>query len=109
MEYFDYVKTGKVKIVLRDLPLEALHPQAVKAAEATHRAGEQGKFREMHGRLFADQRILGRKDLPAQALGLDVVALDTCMDCESRAAKIRKDMADSDKAGARGPPRPSSG
>src|SRR6267378_5989755 len=32
----DYVKTGKVKYVVRDLPLEAIHPQAFKAAEAAH-------------------------------------------------------------------------
>jgi len=102
----DYVKTGKVKLYLRDLPLEALHPQAFKAAEATHCAGEQGKYWEMHDRLFANQRALGRKDLSgyAQALGLDVAAFDQCVDSGKGAARIRKDMADSDKAGARGTP-----
>jgi len=102
----DYVKTGKVKFVLRDLPLEALHPQAFKAAEATHCAAEQGKYWEMHDRLFANQGALGRKDLSgyAQALGLDVAAFDKCVESGKGAERIRKDVADSDKAGARGTP-----
>src|SRR5437870_8913368 len=47
-------------------------PLAFKAAEATHCAGEQGKYWEMHDRLFANQRELARPDLSkqAQALGL---------------------------------------
>ena len=39
----DYVKTGKVKYVLRNFPLEQLHPNAEKAAEAAECAGDQGK------------------------------------------------------------------
>src|SRR5688500_18159619 len=46
----EYVQTGKVKYVFRDLPL-AFHKQAFKAAEASHCAGEQGKFWEMHDRM----------------------------------------------------------
>ena len=72
----EYVQTGKVKYVLRDLPLEAIHPLAMKAAEAAHCAGEQGKYWEMHDRLFANQTELARTDLAkhAQALGLDAAA-----------------------------------
>ena len=102
----DYVKTGKVKYVIRDLPLESLHPQAFKAAEATHCAGDQGKYWEMHDRLFSSQGALGRKDLSdhAQALGLDVGTFDQCVDGGKGAARIRKDIADSETAGARGTP-----
>jgi protein-disulfide isomerase len=102
----DYVVTGKVKLVIRDMPLAAIHPLAFKAAEATYCAGEQGKFWDMHDRLFANQSALARKDLTAhaQAVGLDVGAFDKCMDTEKGAAKIRKDVADSEKAGAKGTP-----
>jgi protein-disulfide isomerase len=102
----EYVKTGKAKFVLRDLPLEQIHPQAFKAAEAAQCAGEQGKYWEMHDRLFANQDAIGRKDLSAhaQAVGLDVGAFDNCVDTARTATKIRKDMADSEKAGARGTP-----
>ena len=102
----DYVKTGKAKFVLRDLPLEAIHPQAFKAAEATYCAGAQGKVWEMHDRLFANQGALARKDLSAhaQALGQDVAAFDSCVDGGTAATRIRKDMAESEKVGARGTP-----
>jgi protein-disulfide isomerase len=102
----EYVKTGKVKFFLRDLPLEALHPLAFKAAEATHCAADQGKYWEMHDRLFSHQEALGRKDLSghAEALGLDVGAFDKCLDSDKPAERIRKDVADSEKAAARGTP-----
>ena len=102
----DFVNTGKAKFVLRDLPIESIHPLAFKAAEATYCAGTGGKFWEMHDRLFENQSSLSRADLSthAQALGLDVTAFDKCLDEGSGAAKIRRDIADSEKAGARGTP-----
>jgi len=60
----DYVETGKLKYVFRNFPLEAIHGDAFKAAEAAHCAGEQGKYWEMHDRLFANQRALGGAQLP---------------------------------------------
>jgi protein-disulfide isomerase len=44
----EYVHAGKVKYVLRDLPLEMMHPHAFKAAEAASCAEDQGKFWPMH-------------------------------------------------------------
>src|SRR6266849_1457871 len=53
----DYVDTGKVKYVWRDYPLD-FHRNAEKAAEAARCAGEQGRFWEMHDRLFANQQTI---------------------------------------------------
>ena len=39
----DYVKTGKVRYVFRDFPIESLHPRAFKVHEAAYCAGDQGK------------------------------------------------------------------
>src|SRR5262245_25141932 len=36
----DYVNTGRVRYVLRDFPIEAIHKDALRAAEAAHCAGE---------------------------------------------------------------------
>src|SRR4051812_24361278 len=36
----EYVKTGKIQYVLRDFPLESMHPLAFKAAEAAICSGE---------------------------------------------------------------------
>ena len=102
----DFVKTGKAKFVLRDLPIEAIHPLAFKAAEAAYCAGGQGKFWEMHDHLFTNQSALDRKDLSAhaQAIGIDVPSFDKCVDSGAGALKIRKDIADSRNATARGTP-----
>ena len=40
----DYIETGKLRYVFRDFPLDRLHPQARKAAEAAHCAGDQGQY-----------------------------------------------------------------
>ncbi len=102
----DYIETGKVKYVIRDLPLESIHPLAMKAAEATHCAGEQGKYWEMHGRLFANQRQLARPEQSkhAQALGLDVAAFEQCVDSGKSAVRIRKDMAEAQRLQITGTP-----
>jgi protein-disulfide isomerase len=102
----DYIKTGKVKYVFSDLPLESLHPYAFKAAEATNCAGEQGKFWEMHDRLYANQSALKPSDLPqhAQALELDMAKFQQCLDTGKHASSIRKDMAAAGKAGVTGTP-----
>ena len=48
----EYVDTGKVKIIYKHFPLTLGHPNSQKAAEAAECAGEQGKFWEMHDKLF---------------------------------------------------------
>jgi len=53
----DYIKTGKVRYVFRDFPLD-FHKQAPKASEAANCAGEQGKYWEMHDKLFENQNAL---------------------------------------------------
>src|SRR5262249_13220452 len=54
----NYVKTGKVRYFFKDTPVEAIHPRALKAAEAALCAGEQGKYWEMHDHLFKNQQHL---------------------------------------------------
>lgn len=102
----EYIKSGKIRYVLREFPLESIHPLAFKAAEAAHCAGEQGKYWEIHDRFFADQKSIGAKDLPthAQALGLDVSKFQACLDSGRHAKTVRKDMADGQLAGATGTP-----
>jgi protein-disulfide isomerase len=102
----DYVKTGKIQYVLREFPLEAIHPLAFKAAEAANCSGEQGKYWEMHDRLFGNQNALAAEQLPshAQAVGLDAVKFKTCLESGRYATKLRKDLAEAQKAGVNGTP-----
>jgi len=82
-----------VKYVLRDLPLEAIHPLAMKAAEATHCAGDQGKYWEMHNRLFTNQRELSRPDLTKHA-------------CDGTGTLVRQDETGTTTTSAPGPRKP---
>ncbi|HEU4522359.1 MAG TPA: DsbA family protein [Thermoanaerobaculia bacterium] len=100
-----YIRTGKVKYVFRDLPLD-FHKQAFKAAEAAHCAGEQGKFWEMHDQLFANQKQLGVEDLQRHAatLGLDAPRFQQCLDSGRFGDAIRKDIREANSAGISGTP-----
>lgn len=96
--------TGKIRYVLLDMPLESIHKLAFKAAEATHCAEEQGKFWEMHHRLFEQQKSLEPWKAHAEALGLDVARFEECMTSGRHAPAIRKDIAEAQKAGVTGTP-----
>jgi protein-disulfide isomerase len=102
----EYIQTGKVKYVFRDLPLESIHKNAFKASEAAHCAGEQGKFWEMHDRLFANQNSLEPAMLTAhaQAVGVDTKKFQACLDSGKYAADIRKDIAEAGRYGITGTP-----
>ena len=101
----DYVETGKIKYVFRDMPL-SFHKQAFKAAEAAHCAGAQGKFWEMHDALFQNQSALAPEQLAAHAktVGVDDAQFQQCLDSGKFAADINKDIADAGAAGITGTP-----
>ena len=67
-----------------------MHVKAFDAAEATRCAGDQGKFWEMHDRLFSNQQALKPWTGHAEAIGLKVSLFDEA---------IRADMKDGQKAG----------
>jgi len=100
-----YIDTGKVKYVTRDYPL-SFHPFAQKAAEATECAEDQGKFWEMHDKLFANQTALDIPSLKTYAgsLGLNQATFDSCLDGGTHAAEVQKDLADGQAAGISGTP-----
>jgi protein-disulfide isomerase len=102
----EYVKTGKVKYYFRDFPLEQIHPNALKAAEAAHCAGDQNKFWEMHDRLFKNQQALDAKELPGHAtvLGLDVPKFQQCLDTGKYTPVAKKSIEEGSKYNVRGTP-----
>jgi protein-disulfide isomerase len=102
----DYVKTGRIRYTVREFPLEQIHPQAFKAAEAALCAGDQGKYWQMHVRLFENQKALGADQLPGHgaAVGLEPAAFAECLRSGRHGARVRADLADGAKAGVRGTP-----
>ncbi len=95
----------KVRILFRHFPLQ-MHAQANKAAEAAVCAGEQGKFWEMHDRLFASQSKLQVPDLKQYAadLGLKAEEFATCLDSGRHGGEWQRGLADGTRYGISGTP-----
>jgi len=87
-----------------DMPLESIHKFAFKAAQATSCAGAEGKFWEMHDRLFASQQALEPWTPHAQAVGLDVPKFEACLASGKFDAEIRRQMGEAKKVGVTGTP-----
>jgi protein-disulfide isomerase len=102
----EYIETGKVRYIFRDYPLDRLHPQARKAAEAARCAGDQGHYWAMHDVLFRHQQALQVEWLQAyaQSLRLDPVAFDACVAQGTYAAAVQQDVDDGTAAGVKGTP-----
>jgi protein-disulfide isomerase len=96
---------GKVRLVFRHYPLD-FHPFAQKAAEAGACAQDQGKFWELHDKMFTNQNKLGVDDLKAYAksVGLDASRFDKCLDSGEKKALVEEDMKAGTAAGVNGTP-----
>ena len=92
---------NKVRIFFRHNPLP-FHADAPLASEAAIAAEAQGKFWEMHDKLFANQQNLKRPDLEkyAQELGLDMGKFKAALDSGAGKARIQADMALAKQVGA---------
>jgi len=99
-----------VRWVFRHFPLEQLHQQAAKEAEATECAGEQGKFWEMLDKIFEvtpSNNGLDLNTLPTLATQVGVANMQqfqSCLDTGKYADHVAKDVADAEAAGGRGTP-----
>ncbi len=96
----------KVRIVWKDYPLTQIHPQAFKAGEAAHCAGEQGKFWEYHDRLFANQQALELGDLKKYAadLGMDAPKFNACIDTSKYGERVRTGVEQGNRLGVNSTP-----
>ncbi|MEB2346487.1 MAG: DsbA family protein [Deltaproteobacteria bacterium] len=95
----------RVKLVYKHLPLR-IHPEAPGAAAAAEAAGLQGKFWEMHDKIFANQRELSDAKYVewARALGLDLARFEKDRRSEAVRARIAKDEAEANRLGVSGTP-----
>ena len=109
----NYIDTGKIKFVYRDLPLDSLHPNARLTHIAAECADEQEKFWEYHDVLFDKQsqwQRLSSTDLPitltqyAADLGIQTESFETCLESEEMANEVKKDVSDAARYGSTGTP-----
>jgi len=84
----------QVRLVFRNMPLTAVHPNAQKAAEAGVCADSQGKFWAMHDLLYAEQNSLSADALKEKArrLNMDSPAFDDCLDAGHGSAAVKTDL-----------------
>jgi protein-disulfide isomerase len=106
-----YIDTGKIRYLFRNFPLQSIHPQAQKAAEAAECAGEQGAYWDMHDLLFGQQEqwsgqtgaVEMFKSMAAE-LGLDQASFDACLDSGTYLERILQDQREGSAAGVSGTP-----
>jgi protein-disulfide isomerase len=110
-ELEEYIAEGQVRYVFRNFPLNSIHPQAAKAAEAAECAGELGAYWEMHDAIFESQErwsgdpnaVVAFKAL-AKEIGLDADAFDECLDSGRYANRVESDLNEGVSRGVQSTP-----
>jgi protein-disulfide isomerase len=99
-----YVDTGKVRLVVRNLPL-SFHSQALPAAIAARCAGEQGRFAAVSDALFAAPQ-LSAESIRAivAAAGVAAPAFERCTANAAIRQGIDADTAEAERLGINGTP-----
>ena len=91
----EYIDTGLVRFVHKDLPLP-FHSQARGAAMAARCAGEQNRYWDLYGALFDHQTCLECKGAVkiAEELGLKTSTLLACMQREETETLITANLSE---------------
>lgn len=97
---------SQVRLVYRHFPVERIHANAGRAAEAALCANDQGRFWDMHRSMLANQTELDRSGLLRQAgdLGLDSAQFQRCLDSGTHRVDWRRDQTDGMALGVTGTP-----
>jgi protein-disulfide isomerase len=104
---------GQLQFVYREFPLTQVHQNAQLAAQAAEAAGLQGKFWEMHDKLYATQRdwsdqpnsqALSLFKSYAQSLGLNVPKFSSDINSSAVTTKIANDVSSGNLSGIQGTP-----
>jgi protein-disulfide isomerase len=84
---------SRLRVVMKEFPLTTIHPMARGAALAALAAGAQGKYWEMHDKLFANQRALDPASVEgyARELGLDMARFQQDLANPRSVATIERD------------------
>jgi protein-disulfide isomerase len=99
LEQVEADKSSEVGVSFMMFPIESKHPEARSAAQAALAAGQQGKFKEMHDRLFAPQAAHGRDAVMgyAKEIGLDMAKFQKAYDDAS--PQVTTDLQQGQDAG----------
>jgi protein-disulfide isomerase len=94
-----------VRLVFKQFPLDN-HSQAALAAEASLAAQAQGKFWELHDKMYANFRSINRERILAWAkeVGIDLDRFEADLKSHKYAPRVASEVKQGDAAGVEGTP-----
>lgn len=101
-----FIRTGRIQYVFRDFPIAQLHPAAIGAHRATRCAAEQGRFWEMHTKMFspAGTHTVEALEAHATAAGVSLAPYRECVTSDRSAAAVQASIETAVQLGANGTP-----
>jgi protein-disulfide isomerase len=101
-----YIDTGRLRFYVMDDPLEAIHKNALIAAEAAHCAADQGQFWAFHDQMQGDPDHLSVDNLIASAteFGLSVRDFRECIESGKYLRAVEESARMAQAKGVRGTP-----
>lgn len=102
----NFIDTGKVRFYSRDLPLDSIHPNAMRAAMGARCAGEQGQFWKLRDIMGAHPDKLEMADLvdDASSLQMDAKAFRACVESGKYREAVQSNVLEALKFGIGGTP-----
>ena len=103
--YSNYIHAGKVRHVFLHYPIDQLHPDAFRSHEAASCAADQGKFWDLHSKLFeAPARTIEQLVPLGQSAGVNVDAFRACLEGGKHSQEVKDSVARIQKMGISGTP-----
>ena len=112
LKQLEAIHGKNVAFVFRHFPIISIHPNAFAAARAAEAAGNQGKFFEMHDKLYETQDSWGKVSSNqqklfeeyAKELGLDMTKFRADYASEAVADRINRDVSSAKQFSVSGTP-----
>lgn len=103
--YSEYVDAGKARHVFVHFPIDQLHPDAFRSHEAASCAADQGRFWELHAKLFESPvKTIDQLTALAQGTGVDITAFRACLEDGKYRDAVRQSVARIQQLGVSGTP-----
>jgi protein-disulfide isomerase len=101
-----FIDTGKVRFYSRDLPLDSIHPNAMRAAMGARCAAEQGQFWKLRDIMGSNPGKLEMADLveDAESLKMDTAAFRTCVESGKYREAVQANVIEALRFGIGGTP-----
>jgi protein-disulfide isomerase len=101
-----YIDTGKIRFYSRDLPLDAIHPNAMRAAMSARCAAEQGQFWKLRDIMGANPDKLELASLvdAAASLHMNTDAFRACVESGKYREAVQANVLEAREIGIGGTP-----